>query len=305
MPEHGKIGLRAVITRLGENCVKRTLALDIGGTNFSVAVFEDRSLIQVETRPTLRDAGPVGMLDQIEQVIEGWTLSGQLDGCGIGFGGPVHFADQRVIYSTHVAGWDDFDLPGEVLRRFGTRSIMDRDTLVGALGEGFHGAGKGIRPIFYITLSTGIGGGFLDEHGLLRGADSFGCELGHHTIVPDGPPCLCGSSGCLERMCSGLWLERDYGKPAKELMQEAQFVEKYVVFLARGLKNCIMFFNPARIIIGGGIAAAGDALFFPLRRELARQMPPWSKARVDVVPAAQGRHTILWGALELTFHELY
>lgn len=285
--------------------MKRTLAIDIGGTNFSVAIFENRSLVQVETCSTLRDAGPVWMLQQIEQIVEGWKLSGQLDGCGIGFGGPVHFAEQRVIYSTHVAGWDDFDLSGEVLRRFGTRSIMDRDTLVGALGEGFHGAGKGTRPIFYITLSTGIGGGFLDESGLLRGADSFACELGHHTVVPDGLLCLCGSSGCLERMCSGLWLERDYGKPAKDLMQDPKFVGKYVVLLARGLKNCIMFFNPARIIIGGGIASAGDALFLPLRRELAHQMPPWSKARVDILPAALGRHTILWGALELAYHELY
>jgi glucokinase len=283
--------------------MKKMLAIDIGGTNFSVAIFEGRALVHVETRPTLRDAGPVWMLQQMEQIVGGWKLSGQFDGCGIGFGGPVHFAEQRVIYSTHVRGWNDFDLPGEILRRFGTRSIMDRDTLVGALGEGLHGAGKGTRPIFYITLSTGIGGGFLDESGLLRGADSFACELGHHTVVPDGLSCLCGSSGCLERMCSGLWLERDYGKPAKDLMQDPKFVEKYVVFLARGLKNCIMFFNPARIIIGGGIATAGDALFLPLRKELARQMPPWSKARVDVVPAALGPHTILWGALELAYHE--
>lgn len=285
--------------------MKRTLAVDIGGTNFSAAIFEDRRLVCVETRPTLRDAGPVWMLQQIEQIVKGWTLSDQIDGCGIGFGGPVNFAGQRVVYSTHVKGWDDFDLPGELLRRFGTRSIMDRDTLVGALGEGFHGAGKGTRPIFYITLSTGIGGGFLDESGLLRGADSFACELGHHTVVPDGLSCLCGSSGCLERMCSGLWLERDYGKPAKDLMQDHEFVEQYVVFLARGLKNCIMFFNPARIIVGGGIATAGDALFLPLRKEIARQMPPWSKARVDVVPAALGGQSILWGALELAYHELY
>jgi glucokinase len=285
--------------------MKRTLALDIGGTNFSVAIFEDSLLTQVETRPTLRDDGPAWMIEQMEQIVDGWKLTDQFDGCGIGFGGPIHFVEQRVIYSTHVAGWDDFDLPGEVLRRFGTPSIMDRDTMVGALGEGFHGAGKGTRPIFYITLSTGIGGSFLDEKGLFRGADSFACELGHHTVVPDGLPCLCGSSGCLERMCSGFWLERDYGKSVKELMQDAQFIERYVVFLARGLKNCIMFFNPARIIIGGGIATAGDALFLPLRKELTRQMPPWSKARVDVVPAALGRNTILWGALELARHELY
>src|ERR1700756_758986 len=167
---------------MGEHSMKRTLALDIGGTNFSVAIFEDSLLMQVETRPTLRDVGPAWMIEQMEQIVDGWKLKDQFDGCGIGFGGPVHFVKQRVIYSTHVAGWDDFDLPGEVFRRFGTHSIMDRDTMVGALGEGFHGAGKGTLPIFYITLSTGIGGGFLDENGLFRGADSFACELGHHTV---------------------------------------------------------------------------------------------------------------------------
>ena len=139
----------------------------------------------------------------------------------------------------------------------------------------------------------------------MRGADSFACELGHHCVLPDGPDCLCGSNGCLERMCCGLWLERDYGRPAKELLQEPSFVDRYVVHLARGLKNTIMFFNPARIVIGGGISRAGDALFLPLRQELAQQMPAWSKARVDVVPAALAGQSVLWGALELVQLELY
>lgn len=283
--------------------MKRTLALDIGGTNFSVALFEGRRLVNLATQPTLRDAGPLWMLDRMEEAIRDWNV-GEFDGCGIGFGGPLDFPTQRVIYSTHVAGWKDFDLAGEVSRRFQTRVIMDRDSLVGALGEGLHGAGVGMRPLFYITLSTGIGGGLLTEHGLLRGADSFACELGHHTVVPDGPACLCGSNGCLERMCCGLWMERDYGKTAEVLLQDPAFVAQYVVYLARGLKNTIMFLNPARIIIGGGIAAAGDALFVPLREELARQMPPWSRARQDVVPVGLGRQSILWGALELARSEL-
>lgn len=285
--------------------MKTTLALDIGGTNFSVAVFEGRELTHVETRATKRGAGPVWMLDQMAEIVAGWELVQPLDGCGIGFGGPVHFAEQRVIYSTHVSGWDGFDLIGEVRRKFQVPAIMDRDTIVGVLGEGTYGAGVGFRPLFYMTLSTGIGGGYLDENRLIRGADSFACELGHHTVVPDGPACICGSSGCLERMCCGLWLERDYGKPAKELLRDPAFVRNYVIPLARGLKNCIMFFNPARLIIGGGIAKAGDALFIPLREELNRQMPPWSKARIDLVPAGLGSYSVLWGALELARQELY
>lgn len=291
---------------MADKLMKHTLSTDIGGTNFSVALFHGQTMITSETRSTLRDAGPAWMLDQMESILSSWPEMATLDGCGIGFGGPVNFYKQRVIYSTHVKGWDNFDLLGEVKRRFGVSAVIDRDTMVGALGEGFFGAGRGVRPLFYMTLSTGIGGGLLmnDDH-LFRGADSFACELGHHMIVPDGPECLCGSNGCLERMCCGLWLERDYGRSAQELLLDSSFVEKYVLLLARGLKNTIMFFNPGKIVIGGGLSKAGDRLFVPLRRELDRQMPPWSKARVDVVAAELGGHSVLWGGLKLAEQEMY
>jgi glucokinase len=100
-------------------------------------------------------------------------------------------------------------------------------------------------------------------------------------------------------MCCGLWLERDHGQPAKILMTQPEFVERYVVDLTLGLKAALMILNPARIVIGGGISKAGDALFVPLRRELARQMTSWSRARVDVVPAQLGDDSVLYGALEL------
>ena len=284
---------------------KKTLAIDIGGTNFSVALFEGKELIQWETRSTLRDSGPLWMFDQIEQMVLSWPLGGALTGCGIGFGGPVNFYTQEIIFSTHVKGWDKFDLISEVERRFDAPAVVDRDTMVGALGEGYFGAGKKLRPLFYMTLSTGIGGGLLLENGLYRGADSYACELGHHTVVPDGPECLCGSNGCLERMCCGLWLERDYGETAEQLFSNSDFVKKYVINLAHGLKNCIMFMNPSRIVIGGGIAKAGDRLFVPLREELHRQMTSWSKARIDVVPAALRGQSVLWGALKLAELEIY
>jgi glucokinase len=134
---------------------------------------------------------------------------------------------------------------------------------------------------------------------IYRGIDSYAGEIGHLNVEPDGPDCLCGSRGCYERMCCGLWLERDYGKPAIELLTDAGFVEKYVVYLARGLKAALMLLNPARIVIGGGMSKAGDALFVPLRAELDRQMTAWSRARREVVPAALGDDSVLWGAAAL------
>lgn len=279
----------------------RTLAIDVGGTKFSVAAFDGATMTRRETRATDREGGREWLLQQLAPLITAWHRQSPFMNCGIGFGGPVNFAAQMVAKSTHVGGWDDFDLPAWVRNLTGSIPVvMDNDANAGALGEYLYGAGKSCSPLFYMTLSTGIGGGILLDGRILRGADSWAGELGHINVRPDGPPCLCGSGGCLERMCCGLWLEHDYGAPASELMARPDFVERYVVDLARGLKACIMLLNPARIVIGGGIAKAGEALFEPLRRELAKQMPPWSRARVDVQPAALGDDSVLWGALALS-----
>jgi glucokinase len=281
------------------NSCMHILAIDIGGTKLTAGVFRDAILIERASCATNREGGPGWMLDRIETLAEEWVSRFGIQACGIGFGGPVDFPRQRVICSTHVEGWENFDLVSAIRERLGIHALIDRDTMAGALGEGQYGAGIGFRPLFYITISTGIGGGLLTEAGLYHGVDSFACEIGHHTIEPNGPECLCGAHGCLERLCSGLWLERDYGKRADELLRDASFTREYVKPLAQGLKTCIMLFNPARIILGGGISKAGEALFKPLREELGRQLTPWSRARVDVVPAQLGDDAILWGALAL------
>jgi len=236
---------------------------------------------------------------QIEAIALDWKRDGAIHRCGIGFGGPVDFARQQVALSTHVGGWQEFPLSQYVQNLLGAPTLMDNDANAGALGEARYGVG-GALPLFYLTLSTGIGGGILLADGsVYRGADSWAGEIGHLTVQPGGPECLCGARGCLERMCSGLWLERDYGRPARELLQDPAFVERYVVNLAQGLKAAIMLLNPARIVIGGGIAKAGDALFVPLRAELRRQVTGWSGARVEVVPARLEDDSVLWGALAL------
>ena len=276
-----------------------TLAIDIGGTKFSACVFDGDQMVRRHSGATDREGGRDSMLGQIQETGRAWQREFTFARCGIGFGGPVLFDRQQVALSTHVGGWSEFMLTKHVHRLFGVPVVMDNDANVGALGEGRHGAGVGCDPLFYMTLSTGIGGGIVIEGKPYRGADSYAGELGHIQIDPQGPACLCGYHGCFERMCSGLWLERDYGRTAKELMDDPEFVAGYVVKLARGLKSAIMLLNPARIVIGGGIAKAGDKLFTPLRAELGRQMTAWSRARVDVQPAALGDDSVLYGALEL------
>jgi glucokinase len=278
---------------------KRTLAIDVGGTKFSIAAFDGEQMMRRESRRTDAEGGRNWMLEQISSIAREWQREMPADRCGIGFGGPVIFKEQRVALSTHVGGWRDFRLTEWVQELLGVPAIMDNDANVGAIGEGRFGAGRGYSPLFYMTLSTGIGGGIYEDGRIWRGADSYGGEVGHLTIRPDGPECLCGWRGCFERMCCGLWLARDHGKTAQELIQDPEFVRRYVVDLALGLKSCIMLLNPARIVIGGGISKAGDRLFVPLRTELRRQITSWSGARIDVVPAALGDDSVLWGALAL------
>lgn len=273
-----------------------TLAIDIGGTKFSAALFKSEQMVARETRSTDREGGPEAMLAELLAITRQW----QFDGCGVGFGGPVDFPRQRVALSTHVAGWTDFPLVERLQSALAVPVIIDNDANAGALGEARYGAGRGHLPLFYMTLSTGIGGGMVLENGeVYRGADSWAGEIGHITIQPDGPECLCGARGCFERMCCGLWLERDHAKPAHELLRDVSFVNRYVIDLARGLKAAIMLLNPARIVIGGGIAKTGDALFIPLRAELQRQVTGWSRARLDVQPASLGDDSVLWGAFSL------
>lgn len=274
-----------------------TLAIDIGGTKFSLAAFEGATMVRRHSQATA--GGPAWMVPRIVAVARDWQRALPFERCGVGFGGPVDFPSQQVILSTHVGGWRDYPLVPTLQRELRLPVIMDNDANVGALGEAFRGAGVGMNPLFYMTLSTGIGGGILINGQVMRGADSYGGEIGHMTIRPDGPQCLCGWTGCFERICSGLWLERDYGKPARELLQDPEFVARYVVDLALGLKAAIMLLNPARIVVGGGISKAGERLFEPLRAELRRTITPWSRARIDVVPAALGDDSVLYGALVL------
>ena len=275
------------------------LAIDIGGTKFTLAAFDGPRMVRRESRATDASGGREWMLAQLTTIVTAWRRELSFERCGIGFGGPVDFASQRVVLSTHVGGWRDFDLCGFLHDLSGAPAVMDNDANVGAIGEAEFGAGRGCSPLFYMTLSTGIGGGIYESGRVWRGADSYAGEIGHLTIRPDGPKCLCGARGCFERMCCGLWLERDTGRSARELLQDPAFVSRYVVDLALGLKAAIMLLNPMRIVIGGGISKAGDALFVPLETELRRQITNWSAARIDVAPAALADDSVLWGAYSL------
>jgi glucokinase len=157
----------------------KTIAIDIGGTKFSVAGFAENGMMFRESRSTDREGGPEWMCSEIAGIIEGFRNGAGFvaDSAGVGFGGPVDFEQQTITLSTHVAGWQSFPLLDRIEQIVGVRPVVDNDANVGALGEYYHGAGDGADPFFYMTLSTGIGGGIIWNGQVYRGADSFGGEL--------------------------------------------------------------------------------------------------------------------------------
>ncbi len=120
-----------------------TLAVDIGGTKFTLAIFDGDRIVVRESRSTDRSGGRDWMLERIGTIITDWTTQYAIHRCGIGFGGPVDFSNQRIALSTHVAGWSDFDLPRYLEPIVGVRPVIDNDANVGALGEALYGAAAG------------------------------------------------------------------------------------------------------------------------------------------------------------------
>ena len=130
---------------------------------------------------------------------------------GVSFGGPVDFARGVVRLSHHVRGWENVPLRDVLAGEFGCPAAVDNDANVAALGEHRFGAGRGVDDLLYVTVSTGVGGGWVLGGRPWRGHGGMAGEIGHTVANPAGPLCLCGKRGCVERLASGPYMAADYG----------------------------------------------------------------------------------------------
>jgi len=320
-----------------EGIVKNVLGVDIGGYLFRAGLFdqEGRRLLVLES-DTLRSGGREWMLEQIRERCQ--ALLAKTDfpvkACGISFGGPVDFQRQQVT-SIHAPGWKGFPLAQWVQDTLNLPCQIDNDANAGALGEYHFGAGRGAQSMFYITLSTGVGGGLICNGKIFRGKDSLAGELGHVPVSDSGVPCSCGAVGCLETFCSGTaiaqrgreWGERrpegvarmaelSGGKvsdiTAKAVIQAAaegdmaaaHILREAARWLARGLLMIIRIVNPDKIVLGGGVAQSGRVLLDPVRSFLKDFASPTIGYSTEIVLAELGAYSPLYGAaalaLELT-----
>src|SRR5215813_8468557 len=168
------------------------LGIEIGGTKLQLGIGPGDGTLAGLWRGTVDvAAGPEGIRRQIiDAVPELLTSSGidraQLKGVGIGFGGPVDDTTRTVIKSHQIEGWDDFPLADWVSDLVGLPAVLGNDADVAGLAEALFGAGKGLSPIFYITIGSGIGGGLIVNGEIYRGIGRGAAEIGHLNLAPVG-----------------------------------------------------------------------------------------------------------------------
>jgi glucokinase len=311
------------------------VGIEIGGTKLQLAAGEGEGKLQGSWRQAVDPkAGPEAIRWQIVRGVPELLKRANLDrnqiqGAGIGFGGPVDEGTQSIIKSHQIDGWDGFPLAQWISDQIGLPAILGNDADVAGLAEALFGAGEGLSPIFYVTVGSGIGGGLIIEGEIYRGTGRGAAEIGHLQIerLWDGQrrwlPVEEYASGwaiavrACERIGKGegsrsplkLLLERHDGQlSAKEVAKAAaqgdpfalDILEEALDALAEGLNHVITLLCPRRIVIGGGISLIGEELFFsPLRKKVAdRAFRPFAEC-YDIVPAALGEEVVLHGALAL------
>lgn len=274
------------------------IGLDIGGTKLLVASANERGEIlqrvQAPTPYALAD-GLALLKTMIAQVRDNRPIAA----IGVAIGGPLD-RQRGIVSPLHQPAWRDVPLKAMMEAAYHCPLYLDVDTNVAALGEYIFGGDRAQRLV-YITISTGLGGGFMVDGRIYRGMGGAHPEIGHQAIpyrcsFPERARCECGADDCLEALVSGNGIRRIYGKPAEELNDQEW--QEVAYNLGQGLRNLATISLPDVIVLGGGVALGGGAQFIAAATRVMRQ-----GLRLVPAPAVRlsrlGYETAIRGAIAL------
>ena len=281
------------------------LGLDLGGTNLKWAVAEhgdgddDWRSADCGQGPTQAYEGPdavvARMADVARSAIGRWP---EIASIGIGVPGLYDPATGTTRFLVNVPGaWAGRPVARPIEDALGIPVSLINDARAFGLAELRLGAGRGARSLIGLTLGTGVGGVIVIDGRVVLGHDGTAGELGHQTIDPDGPPCGCGNRGCVEAFARADRIAEACGTATAEAaVTAARAGDRRAIdglatigrYLGIGVANAIVVLSPDRVVIGGGVAAAGDLLLEPIRDELRRRVRTTALAEVEVVPAELG-----------------
>ena len=304
--------------------MSHTIAVDIGGTQIRVAVYEPDSVKPIAHQRTRSLATEPGIYNRLAQAIESVWPKGTVGAIGIASPGPLDPYTGTILATPNIPEWQNFPLTSKLSERFSVPAYLDNDANMAGLAEWQFGAGKGHQDVVYITISTGIGGGVITNGCLLQGFHGMGAELGHMTIDPDGPVCGCGHRGHVESFSSGPSIARYvteqlkagqksslHAQPNLSAAQIADAAregdglaisafERAGHYLGIAVANYLAIFDPSILIFGGGVSQVGDLLFKPFEASLRKHtFHPHYLDNLVITKAALGDDAGLLGALAL------
>lgn len=276
------------------------LGLDLGGTNVKWALVErnnEAAVVAHGSEETRAADGPRRVVERLVEV--GAVALGRARADSVGIGLPGVFDGDRgtAVFLPNLPGeWNGVEVAGPIGAALEAPASLVNDARAFAFGELRAGAARGCDTAVFVTLGTGVGGGVAVDGRLHLGLGTAG-ELGHQTVIEDGPLCTCGNRGCVETLaCAGAIAAAGGCATVDEVVARAQAgdpraqeaLERSARYLGVALANTVVVLAPERIVVGGGVVAAGGLLFEPLREELRRRVHVAPVERVDVVPSALG-----------------
>jgi glucokinase len=254
--------------------MRKAGAIDIGGTRTKLGIVsEDGRIVERSAISTPSRGDPQRLVEAIASGVEA-QKGAELAGFGVSVAGFLDAAHEKMYANANLPMLCGFPLKEELEKRLGRECQLEVDSNAAVLAEFRYGAGKGSKRLLGVTVGTGLGGGVMVDGRLLRHTGECAGDLGHVILDPDGRACTCGAHGCLEALvCSAALSERAGGKPVRDIVHEARggdqrarnAIEETATWLGLGLASLAPLFHPDTIVVGGGVAAAGELLLAPVR----------------------------------------
>ncbi len=278
------------------------IAIDIGGTQLRVAVYPQNSTTPIKIQRVPSRGLEDGVLDRLTALIDSVWPDEPVDIICAAVPGPLNPYTGIIIETPNIPAWKNYPLAELLSKKYNVPAYLGNDANLAVLGEWLYGAGKGHHDIVYLTISTGIGGGVICGDKLIEGFRGMATELGHITVLPDGPVCSCGVHGHLEAVASGPAIAKyvceqiaagrksslgcgpltarqisEAAQQGDELAREA-FV-RAGEFIGQATADFLHMFNPSIVILGGGVSFSGALLLDPIKDSMRRHV--MDKAYLD------------------------
>ncbi len=298
------------------------VAIDIGGTQLRVSIYPKDSIVPINVQRAPTRGMEDGAYDRLTVLIDSVWPKESVEAISVAAPGPLNPHTGLVIETPNIPAWKNYPLAEMLSKRYHVPVFLGNDANMAILGEWRYGAGRGHHDLVYLTLSTGIGGGAICGDKLVEGCNGMATELGHLTVLTDGPVCSCGVRGHLEAVASGPAIAKYVsekiaeGRPSS-LKSEATFDARRVAqaamqgdelskevfvragtFIGQAVADFLHIFNPSIVIFGGGVSRSGSLILDPIKESMRRDvMDPAYLDGLAIVFAELGDDAGLLGAL--------